>query len=61
MRPRVPLGFLLGLTGSSLFQVCTSNGLFAGVYVCKFLYVTDYGLLVQRKAGRVSWWSGWRG
>ena len=26
MRPRVPLGFLLGLTGCSLFQVCTGNG-----------------------------------
>ena len=26
MRPRVPLGFRLELTGRSLFQVCTGRG-----------------------------------
>ena len=59
MRPRIPLDFLLGLTGCSLFQVCNGNG-FSLLFMCKFLYVTDCGLLVQRKARRVGWWSGWR-
>ena len=61
MRPWVPLGFLLGLTGPSLVQVCTGNGFSLLVCMCViFLYVTDCGLLLQRKAGRVGWWSRWR-
>ena len=36
MRPRVPLGFRLGLTGRNLFQVCTGSGfsLMVRMYVC---------------------------
>ena len=48
MRPRVPMGFRLGLTGHSLFQVCSGSGfiLMVRMYVYKLLYVVDCGLLV---------------
>ena len=48
MRPRVPLGFRLGLIDLNLFQVCSGNGfsLMVRMYVYKFLYIADYGLLV---------------
>ena len=57
MRPRVPLGFHLMLTGHSFSRVCVGGrlSLTICVYVYEFLCVIDCGLLVQGKAGGVGW------
>ena len=39
MRPRVSLSFLLGLTGHSLFQVCTGNGFGLLTCMCVIFYM----------------------
>ena len=48
MRPRVPPGFHLMLTGHSLSQVCVGGrlSLTMCVYTYEFLCVIDCGLLV---------------
>ena len=60
MRPRVPLGFHLMLTGHSLFQVCVGGRLSLMMYMhtYDFLCIPDYGLLVQGKTGGVCWYTG---
>ena len=62
MRPRVPLGFHLMLTGHSFSQVCVGGrlSLTMCVYTYDFLCVIDCGLLVQGKTGGVDWYTGWK-
>ena len=55
MRPRVPLGFYLMLTGHSLFQVYVGDrlSLTMCVHTYDFWCISGYGLLVQGKIGGV--------
>ena len=54
MRPRVPLGYHLMLTGHNLFQVCVGGRLSVtmSVHTYDFLCIPDYGLLEQGKLER---------
>ena len=62
MRPRVPLGFHLMLTGRSPSHVCGGGRL--SLTICVYTYdslcVIDFGLLVQGKIGGVGWYIGWK-
>ena len=57
MRPRVPMGFYLMLTGHSFSQVCVGGRLSLPtcVHVYEFLCVIDCGMLVQGQIGGVGW------
>ena len=60
MRPRVPPGFRLILTGLSLSQVCgrVRSGLTTFFQIFCVLRWTNLGLFVQGKLGEASWWTG---
>ena len=62
MRPWVPLGFHLMLTGYNFSQVCVGGrlSLTMCVYTYDFLCIIDCGLFVQGKTGGVGWYIGWK-